>query len=176
VNLPPHRHTLATSRSYIGGMIRFALSLAILALAAPATAQRNTAGCTAATPHRLMVDIRGLRASTGGVRVQLYDQAGFLEKGRWLSRVEAPASGRREVVVCIPVPRPGTYGVAVRHDANANGKSDGGDGGAFSRDPKLSILRLKPGFAQVAIPVGAGTSRISVTMNYRHGLSIGPES
>ncbi|USU04725.1 DUF2141 domain-containing protein [Sphingomonadaceae bacterium OTU29LAMAA1] len=157
-------------------MTRLVLLALPFLIAAPATAQRSTTGCTAATPHRLMVDIRGLRASTGGVRVQLYDQAGFLEKGRWLGRVEAPASGRREVVVCIPVPRPGTYGVAVRHDANANGKSDGGDGGAFSRDPRLSILRLKPSFAQVAIPVGAGTSRVSVTMNYRHGLSIGPES
>ncbi len=157
-------------------MIRYAFPLAILTLAAaPAAAQGNVAGCTATTTHRLIVDIRGLRASTGGVRVQLYDEAGFLEKGRWLARVEAPAGGRRSVEVCIPVPHPGTYGIAVRHDANANGKSDSGDGGAFSRDPKLSILRLKPAFAQVAIPLGAGTSRVAVTMNYRHGLSVGPE-
>lgn len=157
-------------------MIRYVLPLSLLALATPAAAQRSTAGCTAATPHRLIVAIHGLRASTGGVRVQLYDQAGFLEKGRWLGRVEAPASGKRAVEVCIPVPRPGTYGIAVRHDANANGKSDGGDGGAFSRDPTLSILRLKPSFAQVAVPLNAGVSRVSVTMNYRHGLSIGPDS
>ena len=157
-------------------MIRYVLLLSLLILATPAAAQHSTAGCTAATPHRLIVDIRGLRAGTGGVRVQLYDQAGFLEKGRWLGRVEAPASGKRAVEVCIPIPRPGTYGVAVRQDANASGTSDGSDGGAFSRNPKLSILRLKPSFAQVAIPLGAGTSRISVTMNYRHGLSIGPES
>ena len=157
-------------------MTRLLISLATLAcLAAPAAAQHSTAGCTASTPHRLIVDVRGLRASTGGVRVQLYDEPGFLEKGQWLGRVEVPASGRRAVEVCIPVPRPGTYGVAVRHDANANGKSDSGDGGAFSRDPKLSILRLKPSFAQVAIPVGPGTTRVAVTMNYRHGLSIGPD-
>ncbi len=157
-------------------MIRFVLPLSLLALAAaPAAAQHSTAGCTAATPHRLIVAVRGLRASTGGVRVQLYDEAGFLEKGQWLTRIEVPASGRRAVEVCVPVPHPGTYGIAVRHDANANGKSDGGDGGAFSRDPRLSILRLKPSFAQVAVPIGAGTSRIAVTMNYRHGFSIGPE-
>ncbi len=166
---------LATSASYIGGMIRFALPLAILALAVPAAAQRNTAGCTTGTPHRLIVDVRGLRATPGSVRVQLYEQAGFLEKGRWLARVEAPANGRRAVQVCVPIPHPGTYGIAVRHDANANGKSDGSDGGAFSRDPKLSILHLKPSFPQVAIPVAAGTSRVAVTMNYRHGLSVGPE-
>jgi len=167
---------LATSAAIIAGMTRLLVPFALLAsLAAPAAAQRDSGGCTATTPHRLIVDIRGLRASTGGVRVQLYEEAGFLEKGRWIARVEAPASGRRNVQVCIPVPRPGTYGVAVRHDANANGKSDGGDGGGFSRDPKLSILHLKPGFTQVAIPVAAGTSRVAVTMNYRHGFSIGPE-
>ena len=156
-------------------MARFVPAIALLALAAPAAAQRNTAGCTAATPHRLIVEVRGLRATTGGVRVQLYDEPGFLEKGRWLARVEAPTNGRRTVEVCIPVPRPGTYGVAVRHDANANGKSDSGDGGAFSRDPGLSLLRLKPAFAQVAVPLGAGTSRIAVTMNYRHGFSVAPD-
>lgn len=158
-------------------MTRLPLALALLAATAtPALAQRSTAGCTAATPHRVLVSIRGLRASSGGVRVQLYDEGGFLEKGRWLARVEAPAAGRRSVEVCVPVPRPGIYGIAVRHDANANGKSDGGDGGAFSRDPKLSLLRLKPAFAQVAVPLAAGTSRVAVTMNYRHGLSVGPES
>ncbi|MEH3158943.1 MAG: DUF2141 domain-containing protein [Sphingomonas taxi] len=155
-------------------MLRF-LPLALLTLATPAAAQRDTAGCTAATPHRVLVTVRGLRPSSGGVRVQLYDEAGFLEKGRWLARVETPGSGRHSVEVCVPVPRPGTYGIAVRHDANANGKSDSGDGGAFSRDPKLSILRLKPAFAQVAVPLGAGTSRVTVTANYRHGLSVGPE-
>lgn len=155
-------------------MSRFLL-LALAVAATPAAAQHSTAGCTAATPHRVLVSIRGLRASTGGVRVQLYDEGGFLEKGRWLARIEASASGRRAVEVCVPVPHPGTYGIAVRHDANANGKSDGGDGGAFSRDPKLSILRLKPSFAQVAVPLAAGTSRVAVTMNYRHGFSIGPE-
>ncbi len=158
-------------------MPRLVFPIIALALAVPASAQqRNTAGCTAATPHRLIVDVRGLRAGTGGIRVQLYDAAGFLEKGRWLARVEAPTGGRRAIEVCVPVPRPGTYGVAVRHDANANGKSDGGDGGAFSRDPKLSLLRLKPSFAQVAVPLGAGVSRVSVTMNYRHGFSVGPDA
>lgn len=156
-------------------MTRLLIPATLALFAAPAMAQHDTAGCTAATAHRLIVDVHGLRASTGSIRVQLYQRDGFLDKGRWLARVEAPASGKQAVEVCIPVTRPGTYGIAVRHDANANGKSDGGDGGAFSRDPRLSILRLKPGFDQVAIPVGAGTTRIGVTMNYRHGLSIGPD-
>jgi uncharacterized protein (DUF2141 family) len=156
-------------------MARFILPFVLLALATPAAAQHSTVGCTAATQHRLLVTVRGIRAGSGDIRVQLYDEPGFLQKGRWLGRVEVPTNGRRTLDVCIPVPRPGTYGVAVRHDANANGKSDGGDGGAFSRDPALSLLKLKPAFPQVAIPLGAGVSRITITMNYRHGFSIGPD-
>ena len=156
-------------------MVRHIVLALPLLIATPAAAQRNTAGCTATTPHRVLVAVRGLRASTGAVRVQLYDEDGFLAKGRWIARVEVAGGGRRSVEVCVPVPRPGTYGVAVRHDANANGKSDGGDGGGFSRDPKLSLLRLKPAFAQVAVPLAAGTSRVAVTMNYRHGFGIGPD-
>ncbi|EZP57324.1 hypothetical protein BW41_00169 [Sphingomonas sp. RIT328] len=153
----------------------YPLLLTALVVPASASAQHVTAGCTAATPHRLIVTVRGLRTGGGDLRVQLYDEPGFLQKGRWLARVEVPSDSRRSVELCVPVPRPGTYGIAVRHDANGNGKSDGGDGGAFSRDPALSLLRLKPAFAQVAVPVGSGISRIAVTMNYRHGFSIGPD-
>ena len=46
-------------------MARFVPAIALLALAAPAAAQRNTAGCSAAAPHRLIVEVRGLRAWYG---------------------------------------------------------------------------------------------------------------
>ncbi|MCG7348473.1 DUF2141 domain-containing protein [Sphingomonas sp. ACRSK] len=154
----------ATIATLLGG--------ALLA-AAPASAQAADPGaCTAATQTRLMVTVRGLKNSTGKVRVQLYDGAGFLKKGRWLGRVEAPA--REGATICIAVPRAGDYAVAVRHDANGNGKSDWNDGGGFSRDPKLSLMRLEPDFAKVVIPVRSGENRVAVTMNYRRGLSIGP--
>ncbi|MFV0624928.1 DUF2141 domain-containing protein [Sphingomonas sp. ac-8] len=154
-----------------------AAALGGLLIASPAAAQSTdrgrTGACTAATPVKLTVVIRGLKNATGTVRVQLYDGAGFLKKGRWIGRVEVPAA-TRDIAVCIAVPRAGDYGVAVRHDANGNGKSDWNDGGGFSRDPKLSLLRLEPDFDKVAVPVRAGANRITVTMNYRRGFSIGP--
>lgn len=154
----------ATIATLLGG--------ALLA-AAPASAQAADPGaCTAATQTRLMVTVRGLKNSTGKLRVQLYDGAGFMKKGRWLGRVEAAA--REGATVCIAVPRAGNYAVAVRHDANGNGKSDWNDGGGFSRDPKLSLFKLEPDFTKVVIPVRAGENRVTITMNYRHGLSIGP--
>jgi hypothetical protein len=64
--------------------------------------------------------------------------------------------------------------VAVRHDADANGKSGWNDGGGFSRNPKISLIDLKPTLNEVAIPVGNGVRPVNVVLNYRRGLSIGP--
>ena len=61
----------------------------------------------------------------------------------------------------------------MRHDANANKKSDWNDGAGFSRNPKLSLLG-RPSFGQTAIPVKAGTTRINVLINYRSGMNVGP--
>ncbi|MBB3910180.1 DUF2141 domain-containing protein [Sphingomonas desiccabilis] len=158
----------------IATLLGSALLAPALFAAAPAAADPGDPGaCTAATPNRVMVSVRGLKNSTGKVRVQIYDAAGFLKKGRWLGRVEVPAQ-RSGVTVCVAVPRAGQYGIAVRHDANGNGKSDWNDGGGFSRDPRLSLTKLQPDFAKVAVPLDGGVNRIAVTMNYRRGLSIGP--
>jgi hypothetical protein len=62
----------------------------------------------------------------------------------------------------------------VRHDLDGQGKSGWDDGAAFSRNPSISLFRLKPDFAKVVIPVGKEPHAISVVLNYRDGLSIRP--
>src|SRR3546814_4960339 len=47
----------------------------------------------------------------------------FLEKGKWLARIQVPVTGNGPMNVCVPVPKPGNYAVYVRHDRNGNGKS-----------------------------------------------------
>jgi uncharacterized protein (DUF2141 family) len=77
----------------------------------------------------------------------------------------------------VSLPGPSSYAVAVRHDSDGdNAKGDWSDGGGFSRNPKLSLLKLKPSFGQVAVPVGNGVRTVDVVLNYRQGLSIGPVS
>ena len=77
--------------------------------------------------------------------------------------------------VCIAVPNPGTYAVAVRHDVDGdNASGDWSDGGGFSRNPRLSLLNLRPRFNDVAVNVGQGTLGVNVVLNYRSGLSIRP--
>lgn len=150
------------------------------AAASPAAAQvlgPDAAACGEAGVSAILVHVGGFRNSQGLVRVQAYgpNPADFLAKGKWVRRVELPLAGRTSLEVCLRLPGPGRYAVAVRHDSNDNGKSDWNDGGGFSRNPPLSLFNLKPGFDQAAVAVNRGAMRISVVMNYRHGLSIGPE-
>jgi uncharacterized protein (DUF2141 family) len=76
--------------------------------------------------------------------------------------------------VCVAVPRAGIYALAVRHDADANGKTGWNDGGGFSNNPRLSLMNLKPNHKAAAISVGNGVKPLSIVLNYRRGLSIAP--
>ena len=150
------------------------LAAASLALAPAAHAQyrnevpHNPASCNSGGP-KIKVNVSGVKASKGTIRVQAYygTKADWLEKGRWLTRVEAPARAGT-MTFCLPVPEAGTYGVAVRHDLNGNGKTDlSEDGGAMSNNPSINIFNLgKPSFKKTAFAVSGGVTSISVAMKY----------
>ncbi|HET7816788.1 MAG TPA: DUF2141 domain-containing protein [Sphingomicrobium sp.] len=115
----------------------------------------------------------GLKNDKGTVRAQAYgSKDDFLKKGRWLVRAESRVRSPT-VTLCLSLPKPGRYAFAIRHDANANGKSDWNDGGGFSGNPRVSLWR-RPTFSQTAVPVPPSSERITIILNYRHGLSIGP--
>lgn len=153
-------------------------ALALTALAAPAPAEAqyrqkitNDAGkCAAGGGPAVRVTITDIKASSGTIRVQSYrgTEADWLEKGRWIYRMEAPAKAGK-MTFCMPVPAPGTYGIAVRHDVNGNGKTDiFADGGAMSNDPSINIFNLgKPSYKKTAFQVGPGVESISIRMRYR---------
>ena len=152
-----------------------------LALAAPVTgAAARAIGPDAAVCERggspgVLVRVDGFKQRTGVLRVQIYggDPSDFLVKGHKLKRIDLPVSGD-PMNVCVALPAPGNYAVAVRHDLDGNGKSGWSDGGGFSRNPRLSLMSLKPDYADVVIPVGRDVRAIDVVLNYRRGLSIGP--
>lgn len=158
------------------------IALAVLALAAPVSPARAALGpdagaCGSASGRSaILVNVSGFKARTGRVRVQIYgdNPADFLEKGRKLRRIDVPILGSGTMPVCVAVPGPGRYAVAVRHDLNGNDRSDWSDGGGFSRNPRLSLGSLKPRYRDVVISVGDGVTPTQVILNYRRGLSIGP--
>lgn len=135
--------------------------------------------CATGAGPSVLVTIKGLRGNKGDrldgkVRVQIYraTKADWLERGRWLNRIESLPKGN-SMQFCMPVSKAGDYGVAVRHDVNGNGKTDiSGDGGGFSNNPKLSTFRVITGRAAVSyksskFTVGNGVKQIVIDMNYR---------
>lgn len=146
-----------------------------MATAAPAFAQyrqeiRNDMGeCAAGSGPALMVTVSGIKAGAGTLRVQTYraNASEWLAKGKWLSRMEVPARAGT-MTFCVPVSAPGTYGIAIRHDINGNGKTDiRTDGGGMSNNPSINIFNLgKPSYTKVGVPVGDGVKAIRIEMKY----------
>lgn len=165
-------------------MSRLFLSAAVLAAmltvpAVPAAAALgpDAAACSAgANRPAVLVSINGFKNRVGKLRVQLYggNPADFLERGRKLKRIDLPVTRAGAMNVCVAVPRAGTYAIAVRHDADANGKTNWNDGGGFSNNPKLSLLKLKPSHRAASVSVGSGVKVVPVVLNYRSGLTIAP--
>ena len=152
-----------------------ALAGAAVAAAGPAAAQyrnhihNDPNQCRDGAGPAVKVQISGITPAHGTLRVQLYPgtSADWLKTGHWLNRIEIPASGAT-ATVCMPVPKPGSYAIAVRHDVNGNGKTDlRSDGGGMSNNPSINILNLgKPSYDKTAFPVGAGVKTISIRMRY----------
>ena len=115
------------------------------------------------------VTVSGIKSSDGRIRVQSYrgTKSDWLEKGKWINRIEASAR-QGTMVFCMPVPRSGTYGIAVRHDTNGNGKTEiSQDGGAMSNNPSINIFNLgKPSYRKTAFEVGSGVTSIRINMRY----------
>jgi uncharacterized protein (DUF2141 family) len=154
--------------------------LAALALgAAPGAALAQIgpdgAACRARRPS-ILVNVDGFSQRTGNVRIALYgsDPHTFLARGQTIRKIDLPVSRAGPMHICVAVPGPGRYAVAVRHDVDGNGRSGWNDGGGFSRNPRMSLINLRPSYGNVAINVGQGVLGVNIVLNYRRGLSIGP--
>ncbi len=152
-----------------------AIGMATATVAVPAHAQyrqkiaHDMSKCSGSSPA-VMVTITGVSQSSGTMRVQSYrgTKDDWLESGRWINRIEAPARAGT-MRFCVPVPAAGVYGIAVRHDVNNNGKTDlSTDGGAMSNNPSLNIWNLgKPSYKKTRFQVGNGVEQITINMRYR---------
>jgi uncharacterized protein (DUF2141 family) len=136
--------------------------------------------CKAGGNPAILVEVVGVKSETGSIRVQAYggNPAHYFDKGTYIERIDMPTAQAREI--CVPVPKPGTYAISVRHDVNGNGKSDMKDGGGMSGNPSMSVWDLitksKPAAKDVQVHVGAGVTPVRVVMNYVQGGSFKPVS
>lgn len=150
---------------------------AAFTFAAPASAQLGAdAPVCRSGGQAVLVTVDGFRQRTGNIRVAIYgsDPSLFLARGRTLRKINVPVTGAGPMRICVALPGPGRYAVAVRHDVNGNNHSDWSDGGGFSRNPRISLTNLRPNYNNVAINVGRGVTPVSVVLNYRFGLAIRP--
>lgn len=163
-----------TTKAALAGL---AVAGGALTFAAPASAQLGAdAQICRSGGQAVLVTVDGFRARSGNVRVAIYgsDPSQFLARGRTLRKINVPVTGAGPMRICVALPGPGRYAVAVRHDLNGNNHSDWGDGGGFSRNPRISLTNLRPNYNNVAINVGRGVTPVSVVLNYRFGLAIRP--
>ena len=149
------------------------LPLAVLALpaSAGATMVGDVSAC-ASGQSSLKVRVSGLKEARGTIRVRLFEEDGWLKRGRSLSPLRVPVSAKA-MELCIRVPRAGRYAVALHHDINGNRDRDRSDGAGFSRNPRLSLTG-RPSFAGTQVHVGNGVTPIGIQMMYLRGLTIGP--
>jgi uncharacterized protein (DUF2141 family) len=146
----------------------FTLALAVAAAAPPAS-QPVCTGTPSAT--RLHVRVENVRSNRGLVAVTLYvdERSKFLAKRGSLYVGRVPArQGRTDV--CIHVPRPGIYALAVYHDADADRSFDRSslglpsEGFGFSNNPP-TFLGM-PNFDSVRISVPRSGTRTMVKLKY----------
>ena len=163
-----------------------ALSLSMTAYAAiPPKAERGRSGadCRAAeSGPAVNVNVVGLKDRRGKLILELYPEndGDFLQsdkiliaEGKPFRRVpmETPKNG--SVSICIRAPGPGRYALVLLHDRDENGKFGlSGDGVGFANNPKLCFR--KPPAKAAALVFGSGVRSISIVMNYRRGISVGP--
>jgi uncharacterized protein (DUF2141 family) len=141
------------------------------ALAAPAAAGEGDCTGTSSQTH-LFVNVDNIRHSRGLIAVTLYtdDRRKFLARRGSLYVGRVPArQGRTRV--CIHVPKPGTYAVAVYHDADSDRSFDRtglglpDEGFGFSNNPP-TFFGL-PNFDRVRVRVARSGQSTTVRLRYR---------
>lgn len=115
---------------------------------------------------RALVDVHGLQSTDGQIRVQIYSDNPdeFLVSGAKVTRVDVPTlkDGQK---VCVTLPKPGTYSMAVLHDKNENGRADiFTEGFGFSNNPRL--LFGPPEHEETLFSVDEGVKTLEVSLTY----------
>jgi len=146
-----------------------AIGMALLVGTSAAAQEESCTGRPSDT--RLFVDVVHVRKAEGLIAGTLYadDRSKFLaHRGSlYVGRVAASAPTTE---VCIFVPRPGIYGLAVYHDADADRSFDRNgiglpkEGYGFSNNPPV-IFGL-PSFSKVRLAVPRTDLRTTVRLRY----------
>ena len=130
----------------------------------------------------IIVTVEGLRDRAGELKLEAYpandkdflaDDNVLIMAGKVFRRAYLPVPKAGPVELCIRVPSPGAYSLALLHDRNMNHRFNlSSDGIGFSNNPRLGFGR--PSAAATRFIAGRGISRTAIILNYRRGFTFGP--
>lgn len=157
-------------------IVACSLAASGVALAGPAHAADETAvACPAAAGGvagtQLRIALTGLRNDDGTVSVTLYGEkpAAFMAHRGWIAQARVKPAGR-QAEACFVVSGPGTYAVAVYHDANNNHHFDRtflglpAEGYGFSNDAPTPVG--PPPFSAAKFAIQPGGAAIAIHLRY----------
>ena len=134
------------------------------------------------TGPAVLVSVAGLKDRLGHLKLEVYpsndadwlqDDNILLYHGKTFRRVEEAVPQSGPATLCIRIPGPGTYSVMLLHDRNSNHKFDlSQDGVGFAGNPHIGWG--KPKAAAARLVAGGGLTRITIVLNYFHGLHMSP--
>jgi uncharacterized protein (DUF2141 family) len=148
-----------------------AIPVLLAALLASQTVRAQDQTCEG-TPGaaKLHVIVEGVRSDKGVITATLYgdDAKMFLKSGGELKVWREPAT-TPTTEMCVWLPGPGTYAVAIYHDANRDNRFVRGTFGptqdyGFSRNPRLFLG--PPSLGAVKFPAGEGETTVTVKLKY----------
>jgi len=158
----------------------------LMAVSLPSSPDLGMAAGRCRTPEAgpaFLVDVVGFKDRAGRLKLELYpandqdflaDDNKLIMAGKPFARVDVATPADGPVQLCIRAPHAGRYTLSLLHDRNSDRKFQlSTDGIGFSNNPKLGWS--KPGANRVAVDVGDTPRRITIIMNYRHGLGMRPE-
>lgn len=129
-----------------------------------------------------IVTVVGLKDRKGQLKLEVYpnsdgdflkDDNLLVASGKVFRRVEQPVPAAGPVELCIRVPAPGPYSLSLLHDRDMNRRFGWtSDGIGFSANPHIGWG--KPKAAATRAVAGGGLTRLTIVMNYRHGLGVAP--
>lgn len=156
-----------------------AVLVALLPGGAAAQILGDAGACSLGTGPAIEATIEGLKDRRGELKLELYPatEADFLKddrdlvaEGKPFRRVRVPTPQSGTPILCIRVPRPGSWALLFTH--NRDGKNKFGfwsDGAGFVSKEKLG--RSRPKVGQATIAVGGGVTRVTIRAQYLRGLS-----
>jgi len=147
-----------------------ALALTLTAFAPAALAQPQE--CEGApSGARLIISVDGVRAAQGYIVASLYgpDRRRFLADHQEMVSWKIPAQAG-STTLCIYLPQPGPYEVAVFHDANANGRVDrdliGRPREAYGFSNNVRPVLHKPSMESARFEAASGDTHLHIRLLY----------